>query len=340
MKERLKEILAKAKDSFENAQNVQEAESLRVEFLGKKGQLTEILKSMKDLAPEDRKVMGQIANETKAQIEALLSDRMAKLKALQQEAEFKLQTVDVTEPGIIKSVGTKHLITQTIEDITKIFASMGFSVSEGPEVETVYNNFDALNAGPNHPARDITDTFYITDDVLLRTQTSCVQVRTLQSQKPPIRVIAPGRCFRCDTPDATHSPMFHQIEGLVVDEGITMADLKGVLDSFAKQMFGSSIKTNFRPHHFPFTEPSAEMDVSCFKCGGKGCSVCKGSGWIEILGCGMVHPNVLKVGGIDTEKYTGFAFGMGVERIAMLKYEVDDIRLLYENDVRFIEQFK
>lgn len=340
MKERLKEILAKAKESFENAQNVQEAESLRVEFLGKKGQLTEILKSMKDLAPEDRKVMGQIANETKAQIEALLSDRMTKLKALQQEAEFKLQTVDVTEPGIIKPVGTKHLITQTIEDITKIFASMGFSVSEGPEVETVYNNFDALNAGPNHPARDITDTFYITDDVLLRTQTSCVQVRTLQSQKPPIRVIAPGRCFRCDTPDATHSPMFHQIEGLVVDEGITMADLKGVLDSFAKQMFGSSIKTNFRPHHFPFTEPSAEMDVSCFKCGGKGCSVCKGSGWIEILGCGMVHPNVLKVGGIDTEKYTGFAFGMGVERIAMLKYEVDDIRLLYENDVRFIEQFK
>ena len=340
MKERLKEILAKAKESFENAQNVQEAELLRVEFLGKKGQLTEILKSMKDLAPEDRKVMGQIANETKAQIEALLSDRMTKLKALQQEAEFKLQTVDVTEPGIIKPVGTKHLITQTIEDITKIFASMGFSVSEGPEVETVYNNFDALNAGPNHPARDITDTFYITDDVLLRTQTSCVQVRTLQSQKPPIRVIAPGRCFRCDTPDATHSPMFHQIEGLVVDEGITMADLKGVLDSFAKQMFGSSIKTNFRPHHFPFTEPSAEMDVSCFKCGGKGCSVCKGSGWIEILGCGMVHPNVLKVGGIDTEKYTGFAFGMGVERIAMLKYEVDDIRLLYENDVRFIEQFK
>jgi len=340
MKERLNEILAKAKESFEKAQNVAEAELLRVELLGKKGQLTEILKSMKDLAPEERKVMGQVANETKAQIEALLEDKMAKLKALQQEAQFKLETVDVTEPGIIRPVGTKHLITQTIEEITKIFASMGFSVSEGPEVETVYNNFDALNAGPNHPARDITDTFYITDDVLLRTQTSCVQVRTLQTQQPPIRVVAPGRCFRCDTPDATHSPMFHQIEGLVVDEGITMADLKGVLDSFAKQMFGSSIKTNFRPHHFPFTEPSAEMDVSCFKCGGKGCNVCKGSGWIEILGCGMVHPNVLKVGGIDTEKYTGFAFGMGVERIAMLKYEVDDIRLLYENDVRFIEQFK
>jgi len=342
MKERLKDILAQAKEKLDNAQSIQDAEALRIELLGKKGQLTEILKSMKDLAPEERKTMGQVANETKAQIEEMLSSRMTKLKALAQEAEFKLQTVDVTEPGIIRPVGTKHLITQTIEEITKIFGSMGFSVAEGPEVETVYNNFDALNAGPNHPARDITDTFYIKDkeNVLLRTQTSCVQVRTLQSQKPPIRVIAPGRCFRCDTPDATHSPMFHQVEGLVVDEGITMADLKGVLDSFAKQMFGSSIKTNFRPHHFPFTEPSAEMDVSCFKCGGKGCNVCKGSGWIEILGCGMVHPNVLKVGGIDTEKYTGFAFGMGVERIAMLKYEVDDIRLLYENDVRFIEQFK
>lgn len=340
MTERLKDILAQAKEKLESAQSVQEAEALRVEFLGKKGQLTDILKSMKDLAPEERKEMGRVANETKAQIEALLSGKMEALKKLQREAEFKLQTVDVTEPGIIKTVGTPHLITQTIEEITKIFGSMGFSVAEGPEVETVFNNFDALNAGPNHPARDMTDTFYITDDVLLRTQTSCVQVRTLQNQKPPIRVIAPGRCFRCDTPDATHSPMFHQIEGLVVDEGITMADLKGVLDSMAKQLFGSGTKTNFRPHHFPFTEPSAEMDVSCFKCGGKGCNVCKGSGWIEILGCGMVHPNVLKVGGIDTEKYTGFAFGMGVERIAMLKYEVDDIRLLYENDVRFIEQFK
>ncbi|MCQ2552216.1 MAG: phenylalanine--tRNA ligase subunit alpha, partial [Clostridia bacterium] len=298
MTERLKDILAQAKEKLEKAESVQDAEALRIEFLGKKGQLTEILKSMKDLAPEERKTMGQVANQTKAQIEELLSNAMTQLKAKEQEAEFKRQAVDVTEPGIIKPVGTKHLITQTIEEITKIFGSMGFSVSEGPEVETVYNNFDALNAGPNHPARDITDTFYITDDVLLRTQTSCVQVRTLKSQKPPIRVIAPGRCFRCDTPDATHSPMFHQVEGLVVDEGITMADLKGVLDSFAKQMFGSSIKTNFRPHHFPFTEPSAEMDVSCFKCGGRGCSVCKGSGWIEILGCGMVHPNVLKVGGI------------------------------------------
>ena len=340
MKERLKELGQKAREQILGADSVQAAESIRVEYLGKKGKITDILKSMKDLAPEERKALGQVANETKAQIEKLIEVRMDELKTAARNAQLKAQTIDVTEPGTPVRIGTKHLITQTIDEITKIFTSMGFSVSEGPEVETVFYNFDALNAGPNHPARDMTDTFYISEDVLLRTQTSPVQVRTLKAQKPPIAVIAPGRCFRCDTPDATHSPMFHQVEGLVVDEGITMADLKGVLDSFAKQMFGSSTKTNFRPHHFPFTEPSAEMDVSCFKCGGKGCRVCKGSGWIEILGCGMVHPNVLKVGGLDTEKYTGFAFGMGVERIAMLKYELDDIRLLYENDVRFIEQFK
>ena len=246
----------------------------------------------------------------------------------------------MTEPGIGPEIGARHPISITIDEITRIFGSMGFSVSEGPEIETVFNNFDALNAGPNHPARDMTDTFYIDQEYLLRTQTSPVQIRTLKEQEPPIKVIAPGRCFRCDTPDATHSPMFHQVEGLVVDEGITMADLKGTLDSFAKQMFGSNAKTKFRPHHFPFTEPSAEMDVSCFKCEGSGCRVCKGSGWIEILGCGMVHPNVLKVGGLDTEKYTGFAFGMGVERIAMLRYGVDDIRMFYENDMRFIKQFK
>ena len=340
MDERLKEIALKAKEQILGAQTLQDAEALRIEYLGKKGKLTDILKSMKDLAPEERKSFGQLANQTKVQIESALDTRMKELKALARDLQLKAQTIDVTEPGTPVTLGTRHLITQTIDEITKIFMSMGFSVSEGPEVETVFNNFDALNAGPNHPARDMTDTFYITDDVLLRTQTSPVQVRTLLAQKPPIAVIAPGRCFRCDTPDATHSPMFHQVEGLVVDEGITMADLKGVLDSFAKQMFGSSTRTNFRPHHFPFTEPSAEMDVSCFTCGGKGCRVCKGCGWIEILGCGLVHPNVLKVGGLDTEKYTGFAFGMGVERIAMLKYELDDIRLLYENDIRFIEQFK
>ena len=340
MKEKLKELAQQAREKILGAASVAEAESFRVEYLGKKGKVTDILKSMKDLAPEERKSLGQAANETKAQIEKLITDKMAELKALARQAQLAAETIDVTEPGTVVPLGTRHLITQTIDEITRIFTSMGFSVSEGPEVETVFYNFDALNAGPNHPARDMTDTFYIDDKVLLRTQTSPVQVRTLLAQKPPISVIAPGRCFRCDTPDATHSPMFHQVEGLVVDEGITMADLKGVLDSFAKQMFGSSTRTNFRPHHFPFTEPSAEMDVSCFKCGGKGCRVCKGSGWIEILGCGLVHPNVLKVGGLDTEKYTGFAFGMGVERIAMLKYELDDIRLLYENDIRFIEQFK
>ena len=340
MNDKLAELRALAQEKIAKAESVQQADALRVEFLGKKGKITDMLKSMKDMAPEERKSFGQVANETKAQIEKMIAEKMSSLKAAARQAQLLSQTIDVTEPGTSIPLGTRHLITQTIDEVTRIFMSMGFSLAEGPEVETVFNNFDALNAGPNHPARDMTDTFYIDDKVLLRTQTSPVQVRTLLASKPPIAVIAPGRCFRCDTPDATHSPMFHQIEGLVVDEGITMADLKGVLDSFAKQMFGSSTKTNFRPHHFPFTEPSAEMDVSCFKCGGKGCRVCKGSGWIEILGCGMVHPNVLKVGGLDTEKYTGFAFGMGVERIAMLKYELDDIRLLYENDIRFIEQFK
>ena len=340
MKEALQQILEDAKKRLQEAQSLQEAEDVRVKMLGKKGQLTGILKSMGSLTPEERKELGMQANKAKGEIEAMLNRTFDQLKERAQEAKFKAEKIDVTEPGKEFKLGTKHPVTITIEEISKVFKSMGFTLVEGPEVETVYNNFDALNAGPNHPARDWTDTFYINDDVLLRTQTSPVQVRTLKSQKPPIRVFAPGRCFRCDTPDATHSPMFHQVEGLVVDEGITMADLKGVLDSFAKQMFGEETKTKFRPHHFPFTEPSAEMDVSCFKCGGKGCRVCKGSGWIEILGCGMVHPSVLKVGGIDTEKYTGFAFGMGVERVAMLKHEIDDIRLLYENDMRFIEQFK
>ena len=340
MQERLKQILEESKKQLQEAVSVADAEDVRVKVLGKKGQLTEILRSMGKLAPEERKELGQAANQVRSEVEKMLEETFENLKGKAIEARFKAEKIDVTEPGKLYKLGTKHPVTITIEEISKVFKSMGFTLTEGPEVETVFNNFDALNAGPNHPARDWTDTFYVNDDVLLRTQTSPVQVRTLLNQKPPIRVFAPGRCFRCDTPDATHSPMFHQVEGLVVDEGITMADLKGVLDSFAKQMFGPEARTKFRPHHFPFTEPSAEMDVSCFKCGGKGCKVCKGSGWIEILGCGMVHPNVLKVGGIDTEKYTGFAFGMGVERIAMLKYGIDDIRLLYENDMRFIEQFK
>lgn len=340
MQAQLNKILEEAKAQLAKAENQAQTDEVRVRFLGKKGELTQILRGMGKLSPEERKETGQMANSVRSQIEALLEEKFKAVKNAAKEAQFKLEKVDVTEPGKTVRLGVKHPLTITMEEISRVFMNMGFSIVEGPEVETVFNNFDALNAGANHPARDMTDTFYITDDVLLRTQTSPVQVRTLMKQAPPIKVISPGRCFRCDTPDATHSPMFHQIEGLVVDEGITMADLKGTLDRFAKQFFGSETKTKFRPHHFPFTEPSAEVDVSCFKCGGAGCRVCKGSGWIEILGCGMVHPNVLKVGGLDTEKYTGFAFGLGVERVAMLKYGVDDIRLFYENDMRFIEQFK
>lgn len=340
MQAQLNKILEEAKAQLQQAASVSEVDDVRVKLLGKKGKLTEILRGMGKLSPEERKTTGQMANSVRSEIEGLLERRFADMKAAAKEAKFKLEKIDVTEPGKEVTLGVKHPLTITIEEISKVFMSMGFSIAEGPEVETVFNNFDALNAGPDHPSRDMSDTFYITEDILLRTQTSPVQVRTLMKTKPPIKVISPGRCFRCDTPDATHSPMFHQIEGLVVDEGITMADLKGTLDSFAKQLFGTKTRTKFRPHHFPFTEPSAEMDVSCFKCGGKGCRVCKGSGWIEVLGCGMVHPHVLKVGGLDTEKYTGFAFGMGVERAAMLKYGVDDIRLFYENDMRFINQFK
>ncbi|WP_324824645.1 phenylalanine--tRNA ligase subunit alpha [Sinanaerobacter sp. ZZT-01] len=340
MQNQLKAILEEAKAQLDQASSLGETEEVRIKFLGKKGKLTEILRGMGALSPEERKAFGQIANGTRGQIEAILEEKFARMKELQKMSKLKSEKIDVTEPGKRAELGVKHPISITIDEISKVFMNMGFRITEGPEIETAFNNFDALNAGPNHPARDFTDTFYITDEVLLRTQTSPVQVRTLMTDNPPIKVISPGRCFRCDTPDATHSPMFHQVEGIVVDEGISMADLKGTLDSFAKQMFGSNAKTKFRPHHFPFTEPSAEMDVTCFKCGGKGCKVCKGSGWIEILGCGMVHPNVLKVGHVDTEKFTGFAFGMGVERIAMLKYGVEDIRLFYENDMRFIQQFK
>ncbi len=340
MQAQLNKILEEAKAQLNEASTLAQTDDIRVKILGKKGKLTEILRGMGKLSPEERKTTGQMANKVRAEVEKMLEEKFEAVKAAAKEAQFKIEKIDVTEPGREVTLGVKHPLTITIEEVSKVFMNMGFSIAEGPEVETVFNNFDALNAGPNHPSRDMTDTFYITKDTLLRTQTSPVQVRTLLKQEPPIKVISPGRCFRCDTPDATHSPMFHQIEGLVVDEGITMADLKGTLDSFAKQLFGTSTKTKFRPHHFPFTEPSAEMDVSCFKCGGKGCRVCKGSGWIEILGCGMVHPHVLKVGNLDTEKYTGFAFGMGVERVAMLKYGVDDIRLFYENDMRFINQFK
>ncbi|MGN1350489.1 MAG: phenylalanine--tRNA ligase subunit alpha [Anaerovoracaceae bacterium] len=340
MQKQLKTILEEVKAQLKDADTPESADEVRVKILGKKGKLTEILRSMGTLGAEERKEMGKLANEVRGEIEALLENKKTELKEIQKKARFKAEKLDVTEPGIVPVFGVKHPLTQTIDDMSRVFMNMGFELVEGPEVETVFMNFDALNAGPNHPARDMTDTFYIDEKVLLRTQTSPVQARTLLTKEPPMKIISPGRVFRCDTPDATHSPVFHQVEGLIVGEGVTMADLKGTLDEFARQMFGPETRTKFRPHHFPFTEPSAEVDVSCFKCGGKGCRVCKGSGWIEILGCGMVHPNVLKIGGIDTEKYTGFAFGIGVERIAMLKYEVDDIRLFYENDERFLKQFK
>lgn len=340
MQAELNRILTEAEKQLKSAETHAELEDIRVRFLGKKGELTQILRGMGKFTPEERKEIGLLANNVRSEIESMLEAGFEAAREAVRKTQFKEERIDVTEPGRQITLGVKHPLTITMEEISKVFMNMGFSIVEGPEVETVFNNFDALNSPPTHPSRDMTDTFYISDDILLRTQTSPVQIRTLMKQEPPIKIISPGRCFRCDTPDATHSPMFHQIEGLVVDEGITMADLKGTLDRFAKQLFGAETETKFRPHHFPFTEPSAEVDVSCFKCGGKGCRVCKGSGWIEILGCGMVHPNVLKVGGLDTEKYTGFAFGMGVERVAMLKYGVDDIRLFYENDMRFINQFK
>jgi phenylalanyl-tRNA synthetase alpha chain len=332
-------LLEEARAQLDAATGEQDIEAVRIRYLGKKGELTAILRSMSELSPEERKDLGLKANAVRDEIGRLIDEKKNAAAGAQQAEKLKAEKLDVTEPGTGIFIGARHLITQTIDEISRIFMSMGYSITEGPEVETVFHNFDALNAAPSHPSRDLTDTFYITEDTLLRTQTSPVQVRTLLSRKPPIKVISPGRCFRTDSLDATHSPMFHQVEGLLVDEGVTMADLKGTLDAFVKHMFGEDVRTKFRPHFFPFTEPSAEVDMSCFACGGKGCRVCKGSGWIEILGCGMVHPNVLKVGDVDTERFTGFAFGMGVERVAMLKHGVDDIRLFYENDVRFLNQF-
>ncbi|MBQ9972237.1 MAG: phenylalanine--tRNA ligase subunit alpha, partial [Firmicutes bacterium] len=304
MQTELQRILQSAKEQLAKADTIEACEEIRVRVLGKKGQLTEILRGMGKLSPDERKLFGQAANAVRAEIEAMLEERFAIAKQAAQLARFASEKIDVTEPGKKFELGSKHPITVTINEITSVFKSMGYSIVECPEVETVWHNFDALNSPKNHPSRDMSDTFYFTEDKLLRTHTSPVEIRTMLGQSLPIKMVAPGRCFRYDTPDATHSPMFHQIEGLVVDEGITMADLKGTLDKFAKLMFGSDMKIKFRPSHFPFTEPSAELDVSCFKCGGKGCNVCKGSGWIEILGCGMTHPHVLQAGGIDSEKYT------------------------------------
>ncbi len=340
MQEKLKQVLEEGLKKLEAAKTLEETEEIRIKIMGKKGELTQILRGMGKLSAEEKKELGMAANKAKAHFEEMLNKRKEEVKAKARELKFEAEKIDVTEPGKLEVIGVQHPITQVINEILGIFRSMGYSVYESPEVDTVFNTFDGLNSPEFHPARDMSDTFYIGKDMVLRPHTSSGEVRAEEELSLPYKIVIPGRCFRCDTPDATHSPTFHQVEMMVVGENITMADLKGSLDFMAKKLFGPETRTKFRPHHFPFTEPSAEMDVSCFKCGGKGCNVCKGSGWIEILGCGMTHPHVHKVGGIDTEKYTGFAVGMGVERIAMLKYGIDDIRLLYENDMRFLNQFK
>ena len=339
MKSALEAIRARALERLQNAEDLTALEEARVQLLGKKGELTAILKTMGQLSPEERPVMGQMANEVRAAIEEKLAARGAALKAAMAEQKLKMETIDVTLPGKPVREGHRHPLNLVLDEIKEIFLGMGFDVVSGPEVELDYYNFEALNLPPDHPARDTQDTFYITDKVLLRTQTSPVQIRTMEQRKPPIRIIAPGRVYRSDAVDATHSPIFHQIEGLVVDEGITMSDLKGCLETVVKRLYGEDTKVRFRPHHFPFTEPSAEMDIMCFHCHGEGCRLCKGEGWIEILGCGMVHPKVLAGCGLDPEKYSGFAFGIGLERIVMRRFAVDDMRLFYENDTRFLEQF-
>lgn len=339
MKEKLKAIIDEALKQMEASESLDKLNEIRVAYLGKKGELTNVLKSMKDVAPEDRPMVGQMVNEARTALEEKLDTIRTAFEKKLREEQIAKETIDVTLPAKKPMMGHRHPNTIALEEVERIFVGMGYEVVEGPEIEHDYYNFEALNIPANHPAKDEQDTFYITGDILLRTQTSPVQVREMEKGKLPIRMIAPGRVFRSDEVDATHSPSFHQIEGLVIDKNITFADLKGTLAEFAKQLFGENTKVKFRPHHFPFTEPSAEVDVTCFKCGGKGCRFCKGSGWIEILGCGMVHPNVLRMSGIDPNEYSGFAFGVGLERIALLKYEIDDMRLLYENDTRFLKQF-
>ncbi len=337
MKEKLSKIRVEALEQINSPDA--NLEEIKVKYLGKKGELTAVLRGMGALSAEERPIIGQLANEVREHIEAALNEKKSELQAKALEAQLKAEKLDVTMPGIAAPMGHIHPLTRAQRELEDIFIGMGFSIAEGPEVELDYYNFQALNIPENHPARDTQDTFYITDNILLRSQTSPVQVRVMEHQKPPIRIISPGRVYRSDALDATHSPLFHQLEGLVIDKGITMGDLKGTLEVFAKKMFGEETKIRFRPHHFPFTEPSAEVDVSCFVCGGKGCRLCKGEGWIEILGAGMVHPFVLSNCGIDPEEYSGFAFGLGIERITMARYGIDDIRLFYENDERFLEQF-
>ena len=339
MKEKLESIKQAALAAAENADSIGALEELRVQFLGKKGEVSAILKSLGSLSPEERPKMGALANEVRAEIEKALGEKKEILASAAVTARLESERLDITMPGKKTQVGGLHPINIVTDDMIDIFQSMGFDVVDGPEVETDYYNFEALNVPADHPARDMQDTFYLGENILLRTQTSAAQIRTMQNRKPPIRIVCPGRVFRADEVDATHSPVFHQMEGLVVDKGITMCDLKGVLEQFAHEIYGPDTKVKFRPSFFPFTEPSVEVDVTCSECGGKGCRVCKGSGWIEILGAGMVHPNVLRACNIDPEEYSGFAFGIGLDRLTTTRYKISDIRLLFENDIRFLEQF-
>lgn len=335
----IKGLVERAKDEIASCGNKDQLEAIRIKYVGKKGELTALLRSMGGLSPEDRPKFGQAVNEAKEEIEGRLAVKSDAIVMSAREKQFIDQAVDITLPGRIHKIGNLHPITKGFEEICDIFVRMGFSVVEGPEVETDFYNFTALNTPPFHPARDVQDTFYITDNILLRTHTSPQQARQMEKQEPPVKVVVPGRVYRRDQVDATHSPEFHQLEGLYVDKGVTFAHLKGALEAFIKAFYGEDKRVRFRPHYFPFTEPSAEMDVSCFACGGKGCRICKGEGWIEILGSGMVHPNVLSTAGYDPELYSGFAFGMGIDRIVSLKYGVDDLRLYFENDIRFLEAF-
>ncbi len=339
MKAKLEEIKKNALAQINASETIEKLNEVKVNFLGKKGDLTTVLKSMKDITPEERPKIGQMVNDVRQQIEVLIEENLKKFEMKKRELQMEKEVIDVTLPAKKVKMGHRHPNSIAMEEVERIFVGMGYEVVEGPEIETDYYNFEALNIPSDHPAKDEQDTFYINGDILLRTQTSGVQVHEMEKGKLPIRMVAPGRVFRSDEVDATHSPSFHQIEGLVIDKNITFADLKGTLQEFAKELFGEDTKVKFRPHHFNFTEPSAEVDVTCFKCHGEGCRFCKGTGWIEILGCGMVHPNVLKMSNIDPNIYTGFAFGIGLERIALLKYEIDDMRLLYENDIRFLKQF-
>ncbi len=342
MQEKLNKIISDAKQELDKAESTKELNEIRQQNLGKKGAFTQILKSLGALSPDERPQAGKIINEARMMFENMLSEQEKKLKSLEKQLKLSLETIDVTLPGEKSSIGSSHPLSLVRDEIENIFIAMGFEIAEGPEIELDHFNFELLNVPKGHPARDMQDSFYIDDNKLLRTHTSPVQARVMTTQKPPIRIICPGRVYRFDEVDATHSPVFHQCEGLVVDRGITMAHLRGTIDVFAKRMYGSKVKTRFRPSFFPFTEPSAEVDVSCYLCGGEdpNCRVCKGSGWIEILGCGMVNPNVLKMCGIDPEIYSGFAFGMGIDRITVSRYTISDLRTLFENDMRFLKQFQ